>query len=132
VGSCLDVIRTRKCRTRLGSMGEISKMTSRKIAKKVVDWCRGYFDLTDVKVKVQIGNFDQFGCWGTCYQGNKKHHYIIEVAKDQTLKDFVATVAHEMVHVKQWETDRWHGDGEAEAERLQYQLANKMWKHGVL
>jgi len=106
-------------------------MTSRKIAKQVVEWCCEYFDL-DVKVKVHIGNFDQFDCWGTCFEGSKNHHYIIEVAKDQTLKDFVATVAHEMVHVKQWETGRWRGDGEAEAERLQYQLANKMWKHGVL
>ena len=129
--SRLDIIRTRKYRTRLGSMGEISKMTSRKIAKKVVDWCCKYYDL-DVKVKVKVGNFADFNCWGTCYQGNKKHHYNIEVAKDQTIKDFVATVAHEMVHVKQWETGRWTGDGEAEAERLQYQLANKMWKHGVL
>jgi hypothetical protein len=37
-----------------------------------------------------------------------------------------------MVHVKQWEKNRWNGDGEAEAERLQYKLTDKMWKEGIL
>ena len=107
-------------------------MTPRKIAKQVVDWCCRYFDLDDVNVKVKIGYRSSLDCWGICYQGKKDHHYIIEVAQDQCVKDFVATVVHEMVHVKQWETDKWDGDGEDEAYHLQYKLANKMWKLGIL
>jgi hypothetical protein len=30
--------------------------------------------------------------------------------------------------VQQWYTDKWQGDGEKEAEKRQYQLADRYWK----
>ena len=41
-------------------------------------------------------------------------------------------MVHEVVHIKQWETGKWDGDGEAEANQLQYSVADRMWKEGVL
>ena len=43
--------------------------------------------------------------------------------------NFVATVVHEMVHVMQWETDTWDGDGEAEDARLGRQVERYSTPH---
>ena len=51
------------------------------------------------------------------------------------IRDTVATVIHEMLHVKQWihESKRdEEDDGEAEANSLQYKLADLMWSLGIL
>jgi len=37
-----------------------------------------------------------------------------------------------MVHVMQWETGKWSGEGEREANKLQYKLTDKLWKEGIL
>ena len=101
------------------------------IANKVVDWCCEYFCL-DAIVKINVGDYSDFDCWGTCSEGKKENYYNIEIAKDQSLRSFVATVVHEIVHVKQWESGKWSGDGEKEAERLQYKLTDELWKENIL
>ena len=40
----------------------------------------------------------------------------------------MATITHELVHVNQWETGEWEGDGEKEAEMFQYILADQIWR----
>ena len=105
------------------------------IALKVIDWCLEEFGIyADIKLK--LGDYKDFKCWGQCYEGEDspsgENHYIVEIAKNQTLRDFVATIVHEMVHVKQWETDSWKGEGEAEANSLQYKLTDKLWKENLL
>ena len=43
---------------------------------------------------------------------DNRRDYLIEVSKDLTIKDFVMTLCHEMVHVKQYvrkEMDDWNG-----------------------
>ena len=108
------------------------------IALKVIDWCLEEFGIyADIKLK--LGDYNDFKCWGQCYEGETMpaesvsiNRYIVEIAKNQTLRDFVATVVHEMVHVKQWETNNWRGEGEAEANKLQYKLTDKLWKEGIL
>ena len=68
-------------------------------------------------------------CWGESYkQDLAKNNYVISVATDQNLRDFVATLMHELVHVHQWERDEWEDDGEKEAEDKQYELADEFWK----
>ena len=57
---------------------------------------------------------------------------MISVATDQNFRDFVATLMHELVHVQQWELDKWEGDGEKEAESRQYELADEFWKEGLI
>ena len=56
----------------------------------------------------------------------------MSIAVDQSLRDFIATIMHEMIHIKQWELDDWEDDGEKEAELLQYELTDEYWKSGRL
>ena len=51
----------------------------------------------------------------------------MRICTNQNLRDVVATICHEMVHVQQWVRDSWYGDGEPEAEERQYQLADDYW-----
>ena len=51
----------------------------------------------------------------------------------QPLRDFVATIVHEMIHVAQWEKNEWYEtDGEKECEDLQYKLTDELWRKNIL
>ena len=100
-------------------------------AYKIVEWCRKYFSIPDgVEITCKLNIYDDMDCWGFCEEDECK--YRIVVSTNQSLRDFVATIVHEMVHVMQWETDTWDGDGEAEASHLQYSVTDKLWSEGVL
>ena len=108
---------------------------TKSLAEKIVGWyCEKY--KLDVIVVLKIGVYSDFKCWGECSEpergGNGRNIYEISIAKDQNIRNFIATVMHEMVHVKQWERKRWTGDGEEEAERMQHKLADKYWREGNL
>ena len=92
-----------------------------------------YFDLETTRVQVHLTHsYHALQCYGMCEQGTVDNTYIIHIARDQTLRDWVATLVHEMIHVNQWETGEWTGDGEKEAERLQYEITDLLWKKGVI
>ena len=97
----------------------------------VVDWCINHFNLdvheTDINVSLEMIT----NCYGTCID-NDEGGYDIAVSINQPLRDIVATIVHEMVHVKQYVTGKWKGTGEQEASDLQYKLSDKMWKENVL
>ena len=65
-------------------------------------------------------NYKAGEIFGGEHNRNKKNNYVIDLATDQFLRDFLATLMHELVHVHQWERDEWEGDGEKEAENKQY------------
>jgi hypothetical protein len=64
------------------------------------------------------------------------YRQIVEVVTDwfldKYLRDFLATLMHELVHVLQWERGEWEDDGEKEAEDKQYELADEFWKEGLI
>ena len=92
-----------------------------------------YFDLETARVQVHLNyNYEDLDCYGMCVEGVVPHTYVIHIARDQTLRDWVATLVHEMIHVNQWETGEWTGDGEKECEDLQYKITDRLWKEGVL
>ena len=92
-----------------------------------------YFDLETARVQVHLNyTYDDLQCYGMCEEGTVPNTYIIHVARDQTLRDWVATLEHEMIHVNQWETGEWTGDGEKECTDLQYKITDLLWKEGVL
>lgn len=107
-------------------------MTKRYLGVAAIDWCRQHFGISkeDVTIHFQVHNDDD-DCWGYC-KCLKKGQYIIKVYAGQSMRDFIATVVHEMIHVNQWEKDEWEGDGEQEAEELQYKLTDTMWQSGIL
>ena len=97
----------------------------KKLILNIVEWFLTRHDLTETKVYVHP--LYDMNWWGEAEQicdGEQR----IKVCTNQSLRDFVATVMHELVHVQQWETGVWKGDGEEEAEKRQYKLADEYWK----
>ena len=104
---------------------------SQDITKAVIEWCSKFFNLKDdLHYVVEIN--PKKDCWGYCEKREEERVYAIYIADNQTIRDFTATLTHEMVHVKQWETGCWVGVGEREAEKLQYLLADEIWKKGLI
>ena len=102
------------------------------VGYKVIDWCSDYWDVHPEVLFYPVSH-SQIKCCGQSYEHDWHiGTYVIEVSIDQSLRDFVATIVHEMVHVKQWTTGKWRGDGEREAYRLQYKLTDRLWKDDIL
>ena len=103
------------------------------ITYDVTEWCINYFNLQKKvkKITVDISGIALDDAWGECGEDDKDGHYLIDVSPLQSTRDFVATLVHEIVHVKQWATGKWVGEGEREANQLQYALTDKVWKEGV-
>jgi hypothetical protein len=105
------------------------------IAVKVIDWCLDHFNLGwyGININMEICKYKTYKCWGTCVDDEEEYNeFHLTIANDQSIRDFVATITHEMIHVKQYATGKWRGDGEKECERLQYKLADKLWNEGIL
>jgi hypothetical protein len=100
------------------------------ITLSVINWCITHFNL-DSGIDINISLLSFTDCYGTCVDNNNGG-YDIEINSNQSLRDFVATIVHEMVHVKQYVTGEWQGEGEREANKLQYELADKIWKENVI
>ena len=103
----------------------------RTYARKVIEWFLKKYKL-ECTVKLKLVAYESIDCWGATEEGKKRGEYFIWVAKDQALREFIATLIHELVHVKQYEKKKWSGTGEAEANRLQYKLADRVWIDGVI
>lgn len=104
----------------------------RNMTRSVIEWCMNHFNLDVHRVAINLRLVEYKDCWGYCLEGDEEHSYNIMIAPDQKLRDFIATIIHEMVHVMQWETGEWKGEGEREASNLQYKLTDKLWKEGIL
>lgn len=102
------------------------------VSRTVVEYCVNYFNFDGVTIMVMLDRECKNDEWGSSWTQKGEHHYGVSVCVDQGLRDFVATVVHEMIHINQWETDEWEGDGEAEAENLQFTITDELWKDGVL
>ena len=110
----------------------------RQVAESAIRWFFTRFDLHDPShlITLNLTKYDKLQCWGESFQVNdivyERKEYVISVATDQNFRDFIATLMHELVHVHQWELDKWEGDGEKEAESRQYELADEFWKEGLI
>jgi len=88
------------------------------VTQQCIDWCKKTMQIPeDVQVNFKIRK--NLSAWGRCSQ-ETLNKYSIEICSDQDKRDFVATVAHEMIHVRQWYYDDYEGDGEDEAWANQY------------
>jgi hypothetical protein len=80
--------------------------------------------LPEVRIRVTVTEDEEnYGC---CWRGEGPHEYEISLHPLDDIRDLVATLAHEMVHVWQWERGFWEGDGEAEAHAYEYVLADEL------
>ena len=102
----------------------------RKIVTDVIDWFKYRMKLSyllSVTVRIKPMN----DCYGTCEKVNE-YNYYIELHGNQTIRNFVMTLVHELIHVKQYETNQWTGDGEDEAWGLQADLTDDLWKENII
>ena len=103
----------------------------RDMTRIVVSWCINHFKLDVHNTDINVSLEENINCNGTCVD-NDEGGYDIEINVNQSIRDFVATIVHEMVHVKQYVTGKWKGTGEREASDLQYKLTDKLWKENIL
>lgn len=124
----------------------------RDIAHKTVAYCIKQLlprhRTLDIEVKLVTIKSD---ATGYAMVGDTNRQFEIEIDKNQTIKEFVTTICHEMVHVKQYarkEIDgihqRWKGvdlpkgtkyydyPWEIEAYDLQEDLADDIWHKGIV
>jgi len=72
-------------------------------------------------------------CYGDCVDGDEDNCYNITIATStRPIRDLVSTIVHEMIHLNQYVTGVWEGDGEQEASELEYELTDKFWKQGKI
>jgi len=115
-----------------------NKTNHRELVNSVVHWFLGRYALNRKSadqnriLNVNLKTYKTMKCWGECSEGENGIDYNIDIATDQSLRDFIATLMHEMVHVLQWERGSWKGEGEREATQLQYELADDFWKCGLV
>ena len=89
--------------------------------------------IEDVCIVTNSKTYKEMECWGQCYEWDDEGSdtdYVIDIDFDQKIRDLIATIFHECVHLLQWERGTWKGEGEREAEDLQYELADEYWKCG--
>ena len=117
------------------------KSHERRIVEEVVLWCMKRFDLYDEVIRVNVRIKKLRDDAGYCEEvrppeltdeGHIYAKYSITVAQNQMLRDFVMTVVHEMIHVRQYVSGTWQGDGEAEAWALQERYTDEIWKENIL
>ncbi len=111
------------------------KVHHRELVNSVVHWFLGRYCMNRKSqehrvLHVNLKTYKTMNCWGECSEGEDGIDYNIDIATDQSLRDFIATLMHEMVHVLQWERGSWKGEGEREATELQYELADDFWRCG--
>jgi len=112
-----------------------NKTNHRELVNSVVHWFLGRYCMNRKSqehriLHVNLKTYKAMKCWGECSEGEDGIDYNIDIATDQSLRDFIATLMHEMVHVLQWERGSWKGEGEREATELQYELADDFWRCG--
>ena len=113
-----------------------NKTNHRELVNSVVHWFLGRYAMNRKSadqnriLHVNLKSYKTMKCWGECSEGENGIDYNIDIATDQSLRDFIATLMHEMVHVLQWERGAWKGEGEREATQLQYELADDFWRCG--
>ena len=104
------------------------------IAQKTIKWCikrLGLSRLKNLNINVSIKTLED--CYGYCEEIDHKNRlYKIVVSNDQSLRDFIMTIIHEMIHVKQYIRNEWVGDGEKEAWNTQERLTDELWKEDTL
>lgn len=107
----------------------------RQIVEVATDWFLDKFNIQNPEktIKINLTDYKMLKCWGESYkEEDVENYFVVSVATDQYLRDFVATLMHELVHVLQWERGEWEDDGEKEAEDKQYELTDEFWKEGLI
>ena len=110
------------------------KAHQREYVEKAVAWCLkrlGLNPLHTLELDIRIQHLDD--CCGWCKPlGDSNRSFQVVIGSNQTLRNFIMTLVHEMIHVKQYARKEWLIDGEPEAWGSQAILADELWIGDVL
>ena len=117
------------------------KQHHKDIAQITIDWAISRLGLseTDFEIVLVIQALD--GYFGECSPARDVDHppglgparrYSIKINPDQPIRDFVGTIIHEMIHVRQYLEGEWTHDGERECGELEMLLTDELWRQGLL
>tara|TARA_Y100000034_G_scaffold114926_1_gene151513 strand:+ start:326 stop:529 length:204 start_codon:yes stop_codon:yes gene_type:complete len=63
----------------------------------------------------------------------EKREFVITISKDyEYLSELTSTILHELIHIKQWVTKEYDGDGEEEADVQSRKIANMLWNASLI
>lgn len=130
-----------------------STKDKRALAEKTVAWSikkLGLNRMSSLSIDVVLRKMKKDE-YGYCNIIESKRSFIIDVNKNVSLKDFVSTIIHEMVHVKQFARNEMSAYGmrwktktvsentkyvdlpwEKEAYKLEAKLIELIWKENIL
>ena len=130
-----------------------STKDKRALAEKTVAWSikkLGLNRMSSLNIDVVLRKMKK-GEYGYCNIIESNRSFVIEVNKSVSLKDFVSTIIHEMVHVKQFARNEMSAYGmrwktrivsentkyvdlpwEKEAYKLEKKLIELIWKENIL
>ena len=70
------------------------------VIEKTIEWCRGCFNINSDYI-INYKRRHMGDCWAECERLNDIS-FEITIHPMMCIRDTVATVIHEMLHVKQW------------------------------
>ena len=130
-----------------------STKDKRALAEKTVMWSiekLGLKRMTSLNIDVNLKKLKE-GEFGFCEIQDDNRNFTIEVNKNVSIKDFVSTIIHEMVHVKQYARNEMNGydmqwkskiipeytaymdlPWEKEAYRLEAKFIKLIWEENIL
>ena len=110
------------------------KQHHKDIAQTTIDWAISRLGLSDRSFEITLVIQALDGCFGECYPARDAHRprYFIKVSPDTTLRNFIGTILHEMIHVRQYLEGEWTGDGERECTEYEMFLTDELWKEGII
>ena len=110
-----------------------ASLHEKEITRKTIEWCIKSLGLGRIRnLNIQVNLTTLNDCYGYCEEGNDNRSYILTIANNQSFRNFVMTIIHEMIHVRQWVRNKWTGDGEAEAWKLQEELTDRFLREDIL
>jgi len=108
------------------------KQHERRIAQITIDWAISNLSLQDHKFSLRLIIQALDGYYGECLPDKKPNTYVIRLNTNMTIRDFVSTLIHEMIHVRQYIEGEWTGDGERECGELEMHLTDELWRSGLI
>lgn len=92
------------------------KASQRKLVESMVEFCIQTLMPRMSKLEVTVNLCKPTGALGYCLELDTMREFELEIDKTQPMRKLLETVAHEMVHVKQFarremhpEKDEWYG-----------------------
>jgi len=105
----------------------------RRIAKTTLDWSHLRLGITSIIPRTITLTIEKLPDYcGECLPSKHPNNFNIIISPEQSIRDFVGTVIHEMIHVRQYIEGEWTGDGERECGELEMLMTDELWRSGLI